>query len=222
MTAFKEIEQAAGERAGGAKALEARLPEPKSAEALRAVSDDRYLSLMCLRVFRAGLKHSLVDAKWPAFEARFHGFAPARVQAMNDEEMEALMADKALIRHWPKIKSVRLNGAAFCQLAADKGSCGAYLAAWPAEDIVGLWDDLGRRFSQLGGNSGPMFLRMAGKDTFILTPDVTRALAHWQGMTGSLKGKTARRAVQEHFNAWAAESGRPLCQISLILAQSVP
>ena len=55
---------------------------PKSAEQLRAEGDDRYLSLMSLRIFRAGLKHSVVDARWPAFEEVFFGFDPARVVAM--------------------------------------------------------------------------------------------------------------------------------------------
>ena len=222
MTSFTEIERAAQDRVGGAAALERLLSKPKSPAALRALADDRYLSLMSLRIFRTGLKHSMVDAKWPAFEERFHGFDPVRVLAMNDEDMEALMADKALIRHWPKIKSVRANGAALAELSRERGGFGAYLADWPGADIVGLWDDLSRRFTQLGGNSGPFFLRMAGKDTFILTPDVARALDHWQGITGSLKGKAARRSVQTTFNGWTDECGRPLCQISQILARSLP
>jgi 3-methyladenine DNA glycosylase Tag len=68
MSDFVPILDAASARAGGTAALEERLPAPKSAERLRAVGDDRYLSLMSLRIFRAGLKHSLVDARWPAFE----------------------------------------------------------------------------------------------------------------------------------------------------------
>ena len=69
----------------GASALEARLTQPRSAAELKAVPDDRYLSQMELRIFRAGLKHSLVDAKWPAFEEAFHGFEPRRVRAMSDD-----------------------------------------------------------------------------------------------------------------------------------------
>src|SRR5437899_9913475 len=84
----------------GAAALEARLPQPRSAAELKAVPDDRYLSQMSLRIFRAGLKHSLVDAKWPAFEEVFQAFEPRRVRAMADEEMEALLGDARLIRQW--------------------------------------------------------------------------------------------------------------------------
>src|SRR5215475_578974 len=49
----------------GAAALEARLPTPKTTAELTATPDDRFLSQMSLRIFRAGLKHSVVDAKWP-------------------------------------------------------------------------------------------------------------------------------------------------------------
>ena len=108
---FAPILDAARTRLGAA-ALEVRLPQPRSAAELKAVPDDRYLSQMSLRIFRAGLKHSLVDAKWPAFEEVFRGFEPRRVRAMSDEAVEALLGDARLIRHWGKLKSVRDNAAA--------------------------------------------------------------------------------------------------------------
>ena len=221
MKPFDAIHAKAQSRAGGAKALEARLPRPKSAKALRAMGDDRLLSLMTLRVFRAGLRHGMVDARWPAFEEVFMGFQPRRVRAMPDEALEALMADRRLIRHWGKIKATRANAAAMCELAEAAAGMGAYLADWPGGRIVELWEDLARRFSQLGGNSGPYFLRMAGKDTFLLTPDVVRALNRWGVIEGQPKGKAARRRVQEVFNGWAEAAGRPLSQLSMMLALSI-
>lgn len=220
MTSFKTILKEAKTLAGGDRALEDRLPVPKPAAALCAVPDDRYLSLMSRRIFRAGLKHSLVDAKWPAFEEAFRGFEPKRVRAMHDEEMEALLSDRRIIRHWGKIKSVRANAAAICVLAEESGSFGAYLAAWPDERTVELWEDLTKRFAQLGGNSGPYFLRMAGRDTFIFTRDVVRALNKWGAFSGEPKGKRDKREAQKAFNAWAREAKRPLCQVSVILALS--
>ena len=211
---------AAAQARHGAIALEARLPAPRAAQELRALGDDRYLSQMSLRIFRAGLKHSLVDAKWPAFEEVFDGFDPRRVRAMPDEALEALLADKRLIRHWDKLKSVRDNAAAMLGIAEEHGSFGAWLAHWPATDIVGLWEALSKRFSQMGGNSGPTLLRMVGKDTFILTSSVTAALKHWGAVAAPPKNRADRAAVQDHFNTWVAETGRPLCQLSLILAAS--
>jgi 3-methyladenine DNA glycosylase Tag len=204
----------------GAGAIDARLPQPKSASELAQVADDRYLSQMSLRVFRAGLKHSLVDAKWPAFEEVFQGFDPRRVRAMPDEAMEKLLGDARLIRHWGKLKSIRDNAAAMLAVGEEFGSFGSWVGTWPGSNIVGLWDALGERFSQMGGASGPMFLRMAGKDTFVLSHSVIAALTHWAELPPP-KNRKDRAAAQACFNAWSAESGLPLSQMSLILALSV-
>jgi hypothetical protein len=40
-------------------------------------------------------------------------------------------------------------------------------------------------------------------------------------MASPPKNRAERTAAQACFNAWAAETGRPLCQLSLILAMSV-
>jgi 3-methyladenine DNA glycosylase Tag len=217
---FEAIEERARERVGGAQALTSRLPRPKSADELRSIPDHRYLSQMSLRIFRAGLKHSVVDAKWPAFEEVFSGFEPQRVVAMSDEQLESLLQDTRVIRHWGKLKSVRANAAMIMQLA-DKGGMGAWLADWPREEVVALWADLAKRFSQLGGNSGPYFLRMVGKDTFIMSPSVISALNHWDAFEGTPKSKADKAKVQDVFNAWVRASSRPMCQVSMILALSV-
>jgi 3-methyladenine DNA glycosylase Tag len=224
MVGFAKIEKAAVKRVG-AKELQDRFKHRihpiKTGAALRKVPDDRYLSLIGLRIFRAGLKHDMVDAKWPAFEKAFHGFDPHRVRAMSDEAIEALMKDARLIRHLGKLQALHANGAAVLTLADEKGSVGAYLADWPAENIVGLWDDLAKRFAHLGGGSGQQFLRMAGKDTFVLSDWVVKALNEWGVVKGTPKGKADRAKVQAAFNAWAKETGKPLAHLSMTLAASV-
>jgi 3-methyladenine DNA glycosylase Tag len=218
-TPFATILDTARQRHGAA-ALDARLPQPKSASELAATPDDRYLSQMSLRIFRAGLKHSLVDAKWPAFEEVFAGFVPRRVRAMPDEAMEKLLGDARLIRHWGKLKSVRDNAAAMLAVADEFRSFGSWLGTWPGNNVVRLWDELAARFSQMGGNSGPMLLRMVGKDTFVLSNSVVAGLKHWAEMPPP-KNRKDRVAAQACFNAWAAETGRPLSQLSMIVALSV-
>jgi 3-methyladenine DNA glycosylase Tag len=218
--AFSIILDAARTRRG-ASALDVRLPQPKTADELKAMPDDRYLSTMSRRIFHAGLKHSMVDAKWPAFEEVFFGFDPRRVRAMSDEAMEGLLGDARLIRHWGKLKAVRDNAAAMLDVAGEHGSFGAWLAAWPGSDIVGLWEALAKRFSQMGGNSGPSFLRMVGKDTFVLTGSVVAALKQWGAIAAPPKNRQDRAQVQAAFNSWRAESDRPLSHLSLILAASV-
>lgn len=201
-------------RFGSREALEARLPQPKSAAELRAVGDDRYLSLISLRIFRAGLKHSLVDAKWPAFEEVFFGFDPQKVVLMSAEHLERLMQDARLIRHLGKLKSVPRNAQMVLDLAREHGSFGNFLADWPETDIVGLWKLLSKRGNQLGGLSAPRFLRMAGKDTFIPSDDMVAALKAQEIIDKPPTSLKDLAAVQAAFNQWREESGRPLCQLS--------
>ena len=218
MHSFESFRRRTAGLHGGDEALAALLPAPASADELRARGDDRYLSLMSVRVFSAGLKQSMVEAKWPAFEEAFHGFDPNRAAAMPEPELDALMRDKRLIRHWPKLSSVPHNARAMLDIAGEAGGFGAWIAAWPASDIVGLWAAIGKRFKQMGGRSAPTFLRMAGKDTFMLSPDVVRALLKAGAVGRAPSGKRDLARVQEAFNVWAAESGRPLCAISRTLA----
>lgn len=208
-------------RFGSVEALEARLPVPKTPEQLRELGDDRYLSLISLRIFRAGLKHSLVDAKWPAFEEVFFGFDPQKVVLMSAEHIERLMQDARLIRHLGKLASVPRNAQFILDVAREHGSFGAWLADWPVQDIVGLWRQLAKRGNQLGGLSAPRLLRMVGKDSFVPTEDVVAALKA-QGIID--KAPTSQKdlaTVQAAFNEWQQQSGWPLCQLSVMLAHTV-
>ena len=58
MRDYKWLHEYCLNRFGSAAALEAELPVPRTPAQLRKISDDRYLSTLALRVFRAGLKHS--------------------------------------------------------------------------------------------------------------------------------------------------------------------
>lgn len=208
-------------RFGSAAVLEAYLPQPKTPAQLRAIGDERYLSTLALRVFRAGLKHSLVDAKWPAFEEVFFGFDPEKVVLMGAEHLERLMQDARLIRHLGKLKSVPRNAQMVLDVQKEKGSFGALIADWPVTDITGLWKYLTKHGNQLGGLSAPRFLRMVGKDTFIPTDDMTAALIAQDVIDKKPTSQRDLAAVQAAFNQWHAESGRPLCQLSVMLAHTV-
>lgn len=205
----------------GANELLAVLPQPMSSAELAQVGDDRYLSLMSLRIFRAGLKHSMVDAKWPAFEEAFYQFNPLAVAAMVDETLESLAGDSRLIRHWGKLQAVHSNAQTLLEISRQHDGFGNFIGDWPGDDIVGLCSALQKQFRQLGGSSAANFLRMAGKDTYLLTKDVITALKREGVCESEPKSLKARKQVQETFNLWAQQSKLPLCQISKILALSV-
>lgn len=218
---YKWLNEYCLNRFGSAKALEAHLPTPKTAKQLKAIGDDRYLSTMALRVFRAGLKHSLVDAKWPTFEEVFYRFDPEKVVLMGADHLERLMQDARIIRHLGKLKSVPRNAQLVLDIEKEHGSFGNFIAQWPVDNITGLWQYLAKHGNQMGGLSAPRFLRMVGKDTFIPTWDVVAALNAQKIVDKVPTSKRDQAIVQQVFNQWQSESGRPLCQLSAMLAFTV-
>ena len=221
MAKFAKIHARALRRKGGEDALEELLPAPKSRRSLTRVRDDRYLSAMAKAIFRAGFVWKIVDHKWPAFEEAFGKFDIERVASMDEGDLDELATDKRVIRNRPKLAAVRDNARFVIEVAAEHGSFARYIAAWPEDDIVGLWLDLKKRGSRLGGFSGPLVLRTMGKDTFMLTGDVVTALINAGVVDKQPTSQRALRAVQDAFNGWREETGRPLCELSRILACSV-
>ncbi|MGH7857764.1 MAG: DNA-3-methyladenine glycosylase I [Candidatus Binatia bacterium] len=221
MVSFARVEAIAAKRKGGAKELEKLLPKPRSRAALAKTPGAVFLSAMAKQIFRAGFVWKIVEYKWPTMEDAFAGFDPEVVAGLGDRDVEDLLADPRAIRNRSKIESVRQNAGWMLRVAAANGSFGSFLGSWPADDVVGLWDELRTEGSRLGGMTGPIFLREVGKDTFLLTPDVVRALRREKVVKGNPTSKRDLRAVQNAFVAWRAETGRPLCQLSRILSFSV-
>ncbi len=201
--------------------MEASLPVAKTRAELISMVDSSYLSIMSRRIFRAGLRHALVDAKWPAFELAFFNFNLNRVAMMSDDELDGLMANTEIIRHWNKIKAVRHNAVFLLEMVKLHGSVGQWLANWPEADMIGLWSLLKKEGAQLGGNSGASFLRMSGKDTFLLTDDVVVALKAQGIVDRRPSAQRDLKKVQAAFSQWQMESGRPYCQLSRMLSMTV-
>lgn len=219
---YQRYLQRALDQHGGLEALEQRLPQPHSAEQLRALSDDRYLAEMAACIFRAGFVWRVVTHKWPGFEEVFNGFLPIWLASRSPEQIEAMASDSRIIRNLSKVRAVQDNAHFVLELQRSHGGVGAFLADWPDEDITGLWEYLKKHGSRLGGNSGQYFLRFVGKDSFILSRDVCTALRA-EGIVDrtQITAKRDLRKVQEAFNDMQADSGRPLCELSMILALSL-
>lgn len=205
----------------GREALESRFGRVRDAQQISQLSDSYLLSNLSRRVFRAGIRHAVVDQKWPEFEKAFFGFNPHKVALMSDDQLESLMQNEKIIRHWGKIKATRLNAFMVTEYQEKYGSFAGFIASWPSENIIGLWAELKKNGSHLGGNSSASFLRLVAKDTFILTDDVVAGLKA-QGIVD--KQPTSKRdlqAAQDAFNQWHSESGVPMSHISRILACTV-
>src|SRR5258708_17328563 len=96
---FRTIRARAEKRKGGARALQALLPERPDPKALAKLRDDRVLAEMTRRVFSAGFAWSVIEAKWAGFEQAFLKFEPRRPSLEPDEIWVALIKDTHIVRN---------------------------------------------------------------------------------------------------------------------------
>ena len=214
------LERAVGHK-GSLQAVEALLPEVKPAAEIARLGDDRLLAEMTKGVFQAGFNWTVIENKWPGFEEAFEGFEPRRWRMMSDEDLDQLVSDKRIVRNAQKILSVRDNAQLLCELADEHGSAAKCIAEWPSSDQVGLMALLKKRGGRLGGTTGQYFLRRIGKDGFMLSKDVVKALISEGVVKKAPTSQKDLAAVQAAFDAWHEESGRPYAHVSRILALSV-
>lgn len=144
------------------EAMEVFLPKALTSEELKQKGDDRYLSAMSLRVFQAGMQHSVVNARWPAFEKAFWGFVPETLVFLSPEQIEGYMKDDRLIRHRTKLQTISKNAQFILDMRQERGcSFGEFIADWPSTDIIGLWRLLAKRGARL-----PRFYGWSGRIHF--------------------------------------------------------
>lgn len=222
MEKFSLIQERASQRHGGAKVLARLMPAVKSPRALAATRDDRWLSQMTRCIFQAGFVWRVVDNKWDDFEDVFFGFPPDRVLLLSPEQIDRIAQDRRIIRNRQKVLSVQQNARYIFDIAQEHGSFGKFVSRWPQEDLVGLFDHLKKHGSRLGGMSGQRVLRNMGKDTFVVTGDVTKCLRNAGVDIGTNPtSKREMKLVQSAFDTWHAETGLPYSHLSRICALSL-
>lgn len=221
MRSFAALFEQAAARKGGPAEIETLFPTMKSADELRSIPDHRWLAGMTRCIFQAGFSWRVIETKWPGFEEAFEGFDPARWTMMSDEDFDRLVADKRIVRHPVKIRAVAGNAMLLRTLAEDHGSAAGAFADWPSQDLIGLLALLKAKGDRMGETTAQYFLRYMGKDGFVLSKDVVTALIREGIIDKPSAGKRAMQAIQDGFNHWQKESGRPLAHISRTLAMTV-
>ncbi len=222
ISSLASILEKAGNHHGNEIAVRKKLPTGiLDAASLGAIPDHRHLSGMSKAIFKAGFVWRVIENKWPAFEDAFHSFDVDTCAHLSPDDIETLCADERIVRNRQKILTVPRNAVMIQDAATEHGSFANLIAQWPDEDYVGLLDHLKKHGERLGGNSAQYYLRTMGKDGFLLTGDVARALINAGVVDSAPNGKAARRKVQEAVNQWRQESGFNLAEISRILALSI-
>ena len=89
-------------------------------------SDTRLFEKICLEGFQSGLAWITILRKRENFRAAFAGFEIERVAAMDETDIERLMADAGIVRHRGKIASTINNARRAQELQRAFGSLAAY------------------------------------------------------------------------------------------------
>ena len=220
MRSLDEIIAISVERKGSLEAVLEGGPALKSADALAAIPDDRWLAAMTRGIFQAGFNWKVVENMWPGFEQAFEGFDVGRNAMMSPETFDALCRNTEIVRYPQKIQSVQENAVFLQEVAQTHGGFGQMVGGWPKADFASLLEKLKKEGTRLGGTTGQYLLRSMGVDGYILSRDVVGRLVAEGVIDKPPTSKKAMQAVQEAFNTWQAQSGRPLRDISRILATS--
>jgi 3-methyladenine DNA glycosylase Tag len=222
MVDFAAIRARAAERKGGEAVLASLLGAAPDNRDVAKLPDDRLLSTMAERVFAAGFVWRVIEQKWPGFEEAFLGFEPKRLLFQPDDFWHELASDSRIVRNPQKIRSVRDNAVFVERVSREHGGFGKFLAAWPADDQIGLMAWLGKHGSRLGGNTGQYFLRWIGWDAFIISGDMAAALRDaGLDIADNPSSKTDLQKIQNQINGWVQETRLPRMHISRILAMSI-
>ncbi|MEZ5911299.1 MAG: DNA-3-methyladenine glycosylase I [Paracoccaceae bacterium] len=206
MMTFAELKRRAIERKG-AEALEAAMPVPPDTP-LADLPDDRILSEFTKRIFQSGFSWTVIENKWPGFEAAFHGFDIARNAMMSDDDLDRHLANREIVRNGAKILAVRDNAVFLAELAREHGTAARALAHWPVADTIGLFDMLKRRGARLGGVTGQYALRSLGYDAFILSKSAVAALNAAGVISGAATSARAQRQFRRHSTPGLGKAGK--------------
>ena len=96
-------------------------------------SDVPLFEKICLEGFQSGLSWLTILRKRENFRSAFAGFAPGRVAAFGERDVQRLLVDAGIVRHQGKIRSTINNAQRAVEMIDRHGSLAAYF--WPLADF---------------------------------------------------------------------------------------
>lgn len=90
------------------------------------VDDTRLYEKICLEGFQSGLSWLTILRKRDNFRRAFHGFDPAKVAQMGEDDVARLMDDASIVRNRKKIEATIHNAGRALELQKEFGSLAAY------------------------------------------------------------------------------------------------
>lgn len=107
-----------------------------------------YLEIMSKAIFQAGLRWSMIDAKWPDFLRAFDSFDPNIVANYGAKDVKRLSEDASIIRSPKKIEGTIENARLILALDAEFNGFENYLHSFETYEALGK--DIKKRFKFMG------------------------------------------------------------------------
>jgi 3-methyladenine DNA glycosylase Tag len=137
------------------------MPRESAPPRQRPKSLGGYLEALSRPVFQAGISWRVVDAKWDGIRQAFDDFDPEKVAAYGTKQVDAIMANEAVIRSRPKVEAVIDNAQTLIELDREHRGFRRYLHS--QADTAALAADLQRQFRFIGPSGAYTFLWMVGE-----------------------------------------------------------
>jgi len=137
------------------------MPPGKAPKRSRPRDLSGYLEGVTRAAFQGGISWRVVDAKWEGIREAFAGFDPHAVAELDSADIDALMADRRVIRNRAKLEGTVDNAQTLLELVAEHGSFCRYLRS--LGDFEATVADLKRQFRFLGDTGAYYFLYTVGE-----------------------------------------------------------
>jgi DNA-3-methyladenine glycosylase I len=98
--------------------------------------EKKMFEMLLLESFQAGLSWITILHKRQHFYKRFKEFDPEKVAGMTDQELEAALNDKGIVRNRLKVFAARRNAQAFLDIASELGSFCRFLWEYVAHQPI--------------------------------------------------------------------------------------
>lgn len=112
--------------------------------------DDRYIfEMLILEGFQAGLSWKCIIDKREAFKEAFDNFDYQLISQYNQEKLDQLASNKAIVRNKLKIKAAVTNASAFMEVQKEFGSFDKYIWSFSDNKQIVNRDGIFRATSEL-------------------------------------------------------------------------
>lgn len=174
----------------------------------REFSDSDYYRKLVHIIFYAGFRAETVTDHLEIIDSYFSDYH--KVADYDEESIQAIMNDTAMIRNERKIRACVKNAQVFREIVGEAGSFKGYLDSF--ENTECLYEDIKKRFAHMGQITSYHFLTDIGAD--VLKPD--RVITRIFSRLGLIQNEKQIHEAVEQGKRFSEATGHPIRYIDII------